>query len=174
LRHQPFSCIEYAVSMTVDLISPLSAEECVQRLRFKTAEGWSGSVVGSVGETSFRLRKRIGYRNSFQTSLYGKIIAEDGQTRLHCRAGLHPFVRVFMTVWFGVVSIGCGAMVIRAIDLLRIGHGSLLSNGWQGAAVPFFMLGFGVTLIGAGRHLARDERDFLIDYVRRAVDAREG
>ena len=160
--------------MTVDLISPLSVEECVQRLRFKTAEGWSGSVVGSVGETSFRLRKRIGYRNSFQISLYGKIIAENGETRLHCRAGLHPFVRAFLLFWFGGVSIGCGAMVIRTIDLLRHAQGALPANGWQALAVPFGMLGFGVVLVGSGKYLARDERDFLIDYVRRAVDAREG
>jgi hypothetical protein len=159
--------------MTVDLISPLPAEECVQRLRFKTAEGWSGSVIGSIGETSFRLRKRIGYRNSFQTSLYGKIIAENGQTRLHCKIGLHPFVRVFLMIWFGGVSIGCAAMVIRAFDLLRSGHGSFPMNGWQAFAVPFLMLGFGAVLVGGGKHLARDEQDFLIDYVRRAVDARE-
>lgn len=160
--------------MIVDLISPLSAEECVQRLRFKTAEGWSGSVVGSVGATSFRLRKRIGYRNSFQISLYGKIIDESGQTRLHCKVGLHPLVRAFLTVWFGGVSIGCGAMAIRTIDLLRNTHGALPANGWQALAVPFGMLGFGVVLVRSGKYLARDEPDFLIDFVRRALDAREG
>ena len=158
--------------MTFDLISPLPAEQCVQRLRFKTAEGWSGSIVGSVGETSFRLRKRIGYRNSFQTSLHGKIVAENGETRLHCRAGLHPFVRAFLAVWFGGVSIGCGAVVIGAINLLR--SGQLAASGWQWLAVPFLMLGFGVVLVGSGKYLARDEADFLIDFVRRALDAREG
>ena len=64
--------------MIFDLISPLSREECVQRLRSKADPAWSGAVTGSVGETSFRVRKRIYHRNSFQYSLSGKLVDDNG------------------------------------------------------------------------------------------------
>jgi hypothetical protein len=58
------------LQMVFDLISPLSREECARALRSKIDPAWGGTVVGSVNETSFRLRKRISYRNSFQASLF--------------------------------------------------------------------------------------------------------
>jgi hypothetical protein len=158
--------------MAFDLISPLSREECVRRLRSKIDPAWGGTVVGSVSETSFRLRKRIYYRNSFQYSLSGKLIDDNGQTRLHCRIGLHPFVRAFLVVWFGGVLIGCVAVTIQMANGLM--HGSLPTNGWPGAAIPFLMLAGGFALVTAGKYFARDESAFLLDFLHRSLDARDG
>src|SRR5665213_2701447 len=157
--------------MAFDLISPLSREECVQRLRSKIDPAWGGTVVGSVGDTSFRLRKPIYYRNSFQYSLSGRLIDENGQTRLHCRIGLHPLVRAFLVVWFGGVLAACAAISIRMASVLA--GGSLPENMWPGVMIPFLMLAGGVALVMAGKYLARDERAFLIDFLRRSVEAQK-
>lgn len=156
--------------MIFDLISPLSREECVQRLRSKADPAWSGSIVGSVGETSFRWRKRIYYRNSFQYSLSGKLIDDNGQTRLHCRIGLHPFVRAFLAFWFGVVLIACGVVTVSIAGALA--RGAPLATLQPGAAIPFLMLVGGFALLMFGRYLSRDEPDFLIDVLRQTIEAR--
>jgi hypothetical protein len=157
------------IPMILDLISPLSREECVQRLRSKTGSAWDGStVIGSIGETSFRIRKRIFYRNSFQASLSGKLIDDNGQTRVHCRVGLHPFVTTFLTVWIGIVLIGCIWMIVS------LASGAIPLNRSPQAAVPFLMLAGGVAILKVGQHLSRDEADFLVDLVRKTLDARDG
>jgi hypothetical protein len=86
--------------MVFDLISPLSRQDCVLRLKSKADPAWSDAVTGSVSETSFRLSRRIAYRNSFQPCLSGRFIDDNGQTRLDCRIGcirscglLHRLVR---------------------------------------------------------------------------------
>jgi hypothetical protein len=156
--------------MVFDLTSPLSREECVQRLRSKADPAWSGAVIGSVGETSFRLRKRIYYRNSFQYSLSGKLIDDNGQTRLHCRIGPHPLVLAFLVIWFGGVLVACGAVSVWIAGAFA--HRAHPSNLWPGAAIPFLMLAGGVALVMLGRYFARDEPDYLIDFLRKSLDAR--
>ena len=155
--------------MVIDLISPLPREECVQRLRMNTGSAWDGAtVIGSVGENSFRLRKKIFYRNSFQASLSGKFVDDQQGTRLHCRVGLHPFVTAFLIVWIGGVLIGCVAMIASLVS------GAIPANRWPQAAIPFLMLAGGVALLKVGQFLSRDEADFLVDFLRRTLDAREG
>ncbi len=156
------------ISMVLDLISPLPREECVRRLSSKVGTAWDGStVIGSVGETSFRLRKRIFYRNSFQASLSGKLIDDSGQTRLHCRVGLHPFVTVFLTIWIGIVLVGCIWMIASLVS------GAIPANRWPQAAIPFLMLAGGVALLKVGQFLSRDEADFLVDFLRKTLNARD-
>jgi hypothetical protein len=154
--------------MTFDLISPLPREECVRRLSSKTGSAWDGStVIGSIGETSFRLRKRIFYRNSFQASLSGKLIDDNGETRVHCRVGLHPFVTAFLTVWIGIVLIGC------IWTIVSLASGAIPAKQWPQAGIPFLMLAGGVAILKVGQYLSRDEADFLVDFVRRTLDARD-
>ena len=154
--------------MVLDLISPLPREECVGRLRSKVGTTWDGAtVIGSVGESSFRFRKRIFYRNSFQASLSGKLLEDNGRTRVHCRVGLHPFVTGFLAVWIGIVLIGCVAMIAS------LASGAIPANRWPQAAIPFLMLAGGIAILKVGQFLSRDEADFLIDFVRRTLDARD-
>ncbi len=154
--------------MILDLMSPLPREECVRRLRSKVGTAWDGAtVIGSVGENSFRLRKRIFYRNSFQASLSGKLIDDNGETRLHCRVGLHPFVIAFLAVWIGFVLIGCMAMIVP------LATGAIPANRWPQAAIPFLMLAGGVALLKVGQYLSRDEAEFLVDFLRKTLEARD-
>lgn len=148
-----------------DLVTPLSRDEVVRRLREQIDGVWKffgeKSVVGRVSTSSFRLNVRLNYRNSFQTFLYGRLIDEHGGTRLRCSARVHPFVVGFMFVWFSGVGLGLMAS-LSAVD--RDG----LSSGFDfGRLVPIGMIAFGIGLIWFCRWWARGEvvqlRDFLVE-----------
>jgi hypothetical protein len=151
--------------MVIDLISPLPREECLSRLIAAVID--RTTVTGSISKTSFRLRKRIYYRNSFQASLSGQLIDEGRGTRLHCKVGLHPFVTAFLFVWIGGVTIGCGAMIVALLS------GSIPAQQSMAAAVPFLMLAGGIALLKVGQFAARDEANFLVDYLRKTLEARD-
>jgi hypothetical protein len=151
--------------MVIDLISPLSREECLSRLIAAVIE--RSTVTGSVTQTSFRLSKRIYYRNSFQASLSGKMTDEAQGTRLRCKVGLHPFVTAFLYVWIAGVSVGCIAMLWSLLS------GSIPAKQSPQAAVPFLMLAGGVALLKVGQFFSRDEAKFLVDFLRRTLEARD-
>ena len=96
--------------MTFDLISPLPLADCIRRLRAATDSAFaiagSKPVLGAVGDTSIRLRRRTYYRHSSQYWLSGQFVEAGGQTRLHCTVGLHPFMRTLLEYWVGAVMLG--------------------------------------------------------------------
>lgn len=129
----------------------------------------SKPVLGHIGASTLIARKRIGFSNSFQTRLTANISPTPRGVEIQCRFGMAPIVTAFMLIWFaGVVLIG-GAMMILAIIALLSGHvsGPL---GYPGLALfivaPPLMICFGIGLVRFGRWLARDERQFLIDFVK--------
>jgi len=67
-------------STRIEVLSPLSPAECVARLdaaiECDSTMLHYKSVVGKVRGDSLRLRKRIWYRNSFQTLLWAKLVPE--------------------------------------------------------------------------------------------------
>jgi len=164
-------------TIAVELVSPLRRNECVQRLRDHVDAGFGISgmrpVMGNVGETSFLLRQRTGYRNSFATVLRGTFEEETRRTRLHCRLSVHPLVRVFMLVWLaGVLAGGC---VLGFHAVAPLIHGTTARAGLPIAniAAPALMFVFGIVLAKVGRNAARDQQDYLIGFLTRRLDARE-
>ena len=162
--------------MTFDLVSPLPLNECVRRLRAATDGMWSiggsKSVQGSVSETAIRLRKRILYRNSFQCWLSAKLAEDNGQTRLYCTFGLHPFVLIFLEIWIGIVSVISLTIAMQTAWLWLRGS-SLSPNVWLGIVFPLIMAGFAILLLKFGNSLAQDEPAFLIEFLERTINARE-
>jgi hypothetical protein len=163
------------VPKSFDLVSPLARDECVRRLRANTESWWfpfsNKPVAGYVEDTSFRIRKNIAYVNSAQPHLSGELVDEDRGTRLRCRLGMHPAVVVFLAIWFGGVAIGGGTIAMRAIGFLL--RGGALTDVWLSIATPAFMLAFGVALVGLGRFSGRNEAQFLLDFLRDTIAARE-
>lgn len=168
----------------IELYSPLSLTECAQRLEsaidcersvlisFSSMFG-TKPVVGRVTQTSLKLRKRIGYRNSFQSFLTAAMRAEGTGTVISGEFAMHPFVRVFMILWFsGVILIG-GTMFFITIGALLFGPTHHGDHAWIGAVVPPIMIGFGVGLIRFGQYLARNEARFITDFLLQTLNAKD-
>ncbi len=156
----------------IDLISPLPLDECRRRLSANIATRWltpsDKPLIGTLSDTTLRVRKKIAYRNSFQTFLFARLTAQGRHTALRCRFSMHPFVLIFMIVWFSGLLVGVGgANLILSLANLKAGRPMLD----PGALIPLLMMIFGIGLVVAGRTLARDERQFLIDLLCRLLEA---
>jgi hypothetical protein len=156
----------------ITLLSPLTREECVRRLREQVDPDGTifgkKPVIGRVRETSLRLRKRIRGRNSFQTFLTAKMAEESGKTRFDCRFGMHPAVVAFMAFWFGgVLAIGAGAVIELSgiAAALSVAEPMVLLG-------PLAMVAFGIGLVTLGRFSSRDDAQFLTEFVRSAVEGK--
>ena len=156
------------------LRSPLPLETCLQRLRNDIDQGWTASfgtraVIGRIGKDRLSLRRRISYRNSFQTLLTAKLVEAGGATTLDCRFSMHPFVITVMAAWLGGV---CFALASLGLSLMRdasaLGDMPLLV-----LAMPAGMLAFGLGLLWLGLFLARHERQFLTDFLARTIETRD-
>lgn len=168
-------------SNRIQLLSPLTPAECVSRLAgvidtersaiFSLAR--SRPVVGRVTDSFLRLRRRIGYRNSFQSFLTATMRPEAGGTLISGTVAMHPFVRVFMFMWLGGVLLLGGTMFIATVSSMVIGSDSHHQNAWMGVVIPPAMLAFGFGLMCFGRYLAREEARFLTDFLIRTLDVHD-
>lgn len=96
---------------------------------------------GEVGETSFRLSRNIGYRNSFLPMIEGLISSNSFRTTVQLKMFIHPFVMVFMLIWFTGVTFAFVAILYGAIT----GEISYLQ-----ILVPIFFYIFGLSLSNFG------------------------
>lgn len=126
----------------------LSAEQVVGRLALVTSiePSWwpprndsPATFFGAVGDRSFKLRRNIKYRNSFLPTIHGVVVDDVGETRVKVTMSLHPFVAVFLLVWFAFI----GVFIEKLIASNEF--------AWTGpAAVPVGMGVFAIALtIGA-------------------------
>jgi hypothetical protein len=161
----------------LDLYSPLAPSACASRIRaeidvekFVSLSALFGSkpVVGRVTDSTLRLRKRIWYRNSFQTYLTATMRPEGSGTRICGEFAMHGFARAFMAVWFGLVLlIGGGSFIFALISGLR--DTSQLQSALSVFLFGAPMLVFGTLLVWFGRYLARDEARFMTEFLRNLV-----
>ncbi|WP_271067748.1 hypothetical protein [Caulobacter sp. NIBR1757] len=115
-------------------------------------------VIGQVSSQGGWLRKRIWYRNSFQTVMRLSIQETAGGSRILARSSMPIFATLFMAFWFGFIGL---------VTLGTLGaHGA----GPSGLPDLLFILAFGVGLVAFCRWLARDEHDFLLAFIRNQVD----
>jgi len=96
---------------------------------------------GSVVKGQFEIKRVINYRNSFFPVINGNVEAIPDGSIVDIKMGLHPFVAVFMCLWFGGVAIAVISLII----------GSIASGEFLPALlIPCGMLPFGYLLmIGA-------------------------
>jgi len=154
-------------------VLPCSMEQACRRLAAMLDTSLFGPrpVIGRIRGTRLTARKRIGYRNSFQTYLSAELIDRGNETLCRCSFSMHPFVVAFLTVWFAIVALAGGAVSIQSL-IRHISDPSRLPV--SGLLVPVGMILGGAALLAFGRWLARDEEAFLMDFVRAAgADAAE-
>jgi hypothetical protein len=156
-------------SSPAEFVSVYGLSESVERLAAATKRSvfssWGEtSAVGKVSESQVRLQRVIPMiNNSFKPFFLGRFEVRDGVTVLTGRFTLTPFVKIFMTVWFGM--------------LLLIGGGILVSGiKAPGSAPPFvlfqplLMVGGGVLLVAFGKWLSRNDVAWLSSVIARALD----
>jgi hypothetical protein len=166
-------------SKRIELSSPLTPAGCASRLRevidiegVATALFGLGSkpVIGKISESSFRLRRRIRYGNSFQIFLFATIRPKAGGTLISIGFAMHPFVRIFSVVWFAALTL-IGGKIFLSTAWTTLFDRSGDSRDALGIAVPLAMLGFGIALLRFGRYLARNDPRFLSDFLIEKLDA---
>lgn len=143
-------------STRAEFVSAYGLSESVERLAAATKRSVFSSLgetsaVGKVSESEVRLQRVIPMMgNSFKPFFFGRFEVRDGVTVLTGRFTLSLLVKIFMTVWFGM--------------LLLIGGGILVSSvKARGSTPPFvvlqplLMVGGGVLLIAFGKWLSRND-----------------
>ena len=169
--------ISLLTSEDAELVAPMPRNECVKRLREKLDSSviilGERAVIGRVSEFSLTARKRIRYRNSFQTLLFVRLLEDSGRTRMLCRFHIRSLVRVFSLAWIAVTGVLGGAMMLMSSIILIVNPQNAPKGTWAGALLPPIIVVFFLAMVRFGRYLARGERDFLIGFLRRTVGAQD-
>jgi hypothetical protein len=155
-------------STPAEFVSAYGLSESVERLAAATKRSvfssWGEtSAVGKVSESQVRLQRVIPMvNNSFKPFFFGRFEVRDGVTMLTGRFTLTPFVKIFVTVWVGM--------------LLLVGGGMLASGvKTPGSAPPFvliqplLMVVGGVLLVAFGKWLSRNDVAWLSSVIGRAL-----
>jgi hypothetical protein len=164
----------------IEVFSPFAPADCVSRLRGAIDGGvmvslfgvGSKPVIGKVSESSLRLRRRIRYGNSFQTFLTATMRPEPGGTVISGACTMHPLVRIFNVVWFAIVALFGGTLLLATGWNALYGNGGPSRETLWGILIPLVLLSFGIGLVRLGRYLARDDPQFLMDFLAQILEAR--
>jgi hypothetical protein len=139
----------------LNFTSPLSKSECTARFRAAVDAPWKfGSgrdVIGWTGLGALHARKRIGYRNSFQTVVTARLRPSGDGTHVSLSAGMPGVVVAFLFVWFGSFVLTGLALAFSDVPAAALG-----SLGF---------IAFGIALVAVGRWFARDEAAFLTAFL---------
>jgi hypothetical protein len=147
--------------------SRLEAAADPEKLGFSLS-GYAGSraFIVKIGATSFRLRTRRYYINSFAPFFYGNFISSDGGTTISGDFRMHPMIKPFMVFWFcGLAIFGVTvfvlpsrgqpqAIIVRLLMLLVLGG----------------MAAFGVGLVKFGRWLGSSEEEAMTAFLKKTFE----
>ncbi|MFH2044876.1 MAG: hypothetical protein ABIK92_07000 [Pseudomonadota bacterium] len=158
--------------------SPHSIEECHRRLKESVNTSFfpyfsSKQIAGRVSKRSISISKRIYYRNSFQTVLRASLKPIPSGTEIISTIGLHPFVKIFMFIWFGGLIIIGGIIFVIALSSFFKENSRSEIGSIMGILIPPGMAIFGIALLKFGKYLARDESKVLQKFLIDLLDAEE-
>lgn len=169
-----FSFLFDRLSTAKEFETALTVDECVDRLKV-AMDARFGNFRGKADVGGFRLRRRIGYRNSFQTIAIGVFFTGTTGTRLVCRFGPRPAVLKFFAVWLAFVTLFCLGNFIAVVSSLTIGRPGLdfsKPDTLMFVAIPFGVLAGGVLMAAGALWATRNEVRFLMEVVVRNLEAR--
>jgi hypothetical protein len=96
---------------------------------------------GVVEGNTFNINRIIGYRNSFLPMINGNIIQDGEGSKIEVKLKMHPFVLVFMVVWFISVIFICLAVIASLF----------FSNEFEPKSLLVFLFPiFGIALLYVG------------------------
>ncbi|MBX7201309.1 MAG: hypothetical protein K1X51_18225 [Rhodospirillaceae bacterium] len=157
-------------SRTATLGSPLSPQACAERIAAIT-DGplvllGTRPLIGSATANGVRVRRRINYRNSFQTALSATFETQGAGTIIRCRFGMMPLVIVFLAVWMGLALLAGAGL---AVSQMTGSPGSETSPFI--VLFPLGFLAFGFVMASVGRSLGRKDEAYILETVRAATEA---
>jgi hypothetical protein len=128
--------------------------------------------VGRVSRKRFLITKEVRYRNSFKPWIRGKLAPFGSGTQIEANIGMHPFVKVFLCLWFGALTvIGSGLMCASLYQI--VGEEDWGVERAMFLIIPLGMAAFGVALVKLGRYLAGGEPVELKSFLCKTLDAKE-
>jgi hypothetical protein len=155
-------------STPAEFVSAYGLSESVERLAAATKRSvfssWGEtSAVGKVSESQVRLQRVIPMvNNSFKPFFFGRFEVRDGVTVLSGRFALTLFVKIFMTVWFGMLLLIGGGILVSAVKAQGSAPPLVLIQ-------PLLMVGGGVLLVAFGKWLSRHDVAWLSSVIERAL-----
>jgi hypothetical protein len=170
-------------STMVEFTSPYSPDECVRRMSEDIGYEpffWYGRgtrpMMGRVWKNKIWVRKRVNYRNGFQTWMTATFEPQGLKTRIRCQFGVAPATRRVMIVWLGFIgSIGMTGLVVVPIERIAFSQlGVSLGADYVTNLAPFapiLMFAAGIGIVRLGRHNAQDEQAFLTDLLKTKLKA---
>jgi hypothetical protein len=85
---------------------------------------------------------------------------------------MHPLVRIFNAVWFGGVALFGGTLFLATGLNALSGKSGDTRETLLGMIIALVMLSFGIGVVRLGRYLARNDPQFLMDFLIQTLDAR--
>ena len=125
-----------------------------------------------MSEKSIYIRKKINYRNSFQTVLRASIAPLGQGTKSVIFFGLHPFVKIFMFFWFGFAVLIGGAIFILTLSSI-IKKSPIDIGTIMGILIPPSLIFSGIVLLIISKLLSADDSTFLKKFLKNLLDAKE-
>lgn len=126
------------------------------RRRKDTDKPYQGRISGN----RFSMMRVISYRNSFLPIIAGIASRANAGTRVDLVSQLPAVVKIFMSLWLGIMGIGCllviGICIIRSRETLDKGFSPTI-------LIPFAMFAFGFLLMKIAFNAEdRKAKDFLL------------
>ncbi len=126
------------------------------------------ALTGKMTECGFEARARRVGRNSFARICTATVETAGTGARICARLGIHPFVRSFAALWFGLAS-------LFACVLFPCGLIALLSGTGIGALLlivtPPMMLPMGLFVFWMGRSMSKADEELLRRWLQDVGDA---
>lgn len=154
----PFENITYETRLSLieiqsrisDIIEPKKTFRKPAIFRSVDTKPYEGRLVGNT----FKVTRLIRYQNSFLPKIKGEIEKGYRGTKVNIKMRLHPFVLVFMLIWFGGV-------IMAAVSMLA----ASVTEGFDGIAlIPVGMLVFGYALVtGAFKYETQKSKKFFAE-----------
>jgi len=155
----------------VTLQTSLSLDECHNRLvRAVDAEklsfslsGYAGTkpILGKIRGDTFRLQKRISYRNDCRPFFYGRFVPTEGGSLIEGEFRMHPCAKWFMVFWFSFLAL----LLVVALGNLATGQAALRETTGFIAGVLGMMV-FGVLLVKFSWWLCRRHAGIIVAFLK--------
>lgn len=121
-------------------------------------------LIGMVSAKKASFRRRLGYRNSWQTVMDVNFEPTGSTTVMRIGSYMHPYAAVFMALWFA-------GIIAALVSILTTGAAKQGEGSGMLVLLPIGMAAFGVAMIGFGRWIARNDHARMLDIVVEVTNA---